>query len=87
MPGLDGIEVCRRIGSSANRASTAIVAVTGCGQEESRRRTQAAGFDAHLVKPVAPDALLVTGRPRCGAAQELTEIRAHAGRYCITSEY
>jgi CheY-like chemotaxis protein len=35
-----------------------VVAVTGWGQEEDRRKTQEAGFDAHLVKPVAPDVLL-----------------------------
>jgi CheY-like chemotaxis protein len=34
------------------------VAVTGWGQPEDRRRTAAAGFDAHLVKPVDADALL-----------------------------
>jgi two-component system, chemotaxis family, CheB/CheR fusion protein len=34
-----------------------LVAVTGYGQEEDRRRSRAAGFDAHLVKPVDPDQL------------------------------
>jgi CheY-like chemotaxis protein len=42
------------------------VALTGYGQPEDRRHALAAGFDAHLVKPVAPDALLaaVAALPR-----------------------
>jgi two-component system, chemotaxis family, CheB/CheR fusion protein len=35
-----------------------LVAVTGWGQEEDRRRSREAGFDHHLIKPVEPDALL-----------------------------
>jgi CheY-like chemotaxis protein len=35
-----------------------MVAVTGWGQEEDRRQTAAAGFDGHLVKPVAPGTLV-----------------------------
>ena len=58
MPGMDGLETCRRIRSGPGGSSIYIVAVTGWGQEESRRQTQLAGFDAHLVKPVAPEALL-----------------------------
>jgi signal transduction histidine kinase/CheY-like chemotaxis protein len=58
MPGLDGVEVCRRIRELPSGASIRVIAVTGWGQEESRRRTALAGFDAHLVKPVNPDALL-----------------------------
>ena len=40
-----------------------IVAVTGYGQEEDRRRSRESGFDQHLTKPVDPDALqaLVSG--------------------------
>jgi CheY-like chemotaxis protein len=36
---------------------TLIVAMTGYGQEEDRRRSQQAGFDAHFVKPVELDAI------------------------------
>jgi CheY-like chemotaxis protein len=35
-----------------------VLAITGWGQDDDRRKTREAGFDAHLVKPVAPDALL-----------------------------
>ena len=34
-----------------------LIALTGWGQEEDRRRTKEAGFDHHLTKPVAPDAI------------------------------
>jgi CheY-like chemotaxis protein/anti-sigma regulatory factor (Ser/Thr protein kinase) len=53
MPGLDGFEVCRRLlhgGTSTHRPR--VVAMTGWGRQEDRSRTLAAGFDAHLVKPV-----------------------------------
>ena len=58
MPGLDGLEACSRIRSLPGGHSLFLVALTGWGQEEDRRKTRAAGFDAHLVKPVAPEALL-----------------------------
>ena len=58
MPGMSGLETCRRMRAMPGGTSMFIVAVTGWGQEQSRRQTQRAGFDAHLVKPVAPDALL-----------------------------
>jgi CheY-like chemotaxis protein len=58
MPGLDGLEACSRIRSLPGGGSLFLVALTGWGQDEDRRKTREAGFDAHLVKPVAPDALL-----------------------------
>jgi PAS domain S-box-containing protein len=58
LPGVDGLEVCRRIRSLPQGRSMFVVAITGWGQDEDRRRTRDAGFDAHLVKPVKPDALL-----------------------------
>ena len=58
MPGLSGLETCRRLRSLPNGGSFFIVAVTGWGQDENRRETQRAGFDAHLVKPVPPTVLL-----------------------------
>ena len=66
MPGMDGLEACRAIRSQAGGESIQIAAVTGWGQEEDRRRSRAAGFDAHLVKPVersALAALLASARP------------------------
>jgi signal transduction histidine kinase len=52
MPDLDGYEVARRIRNDPAFASSILVALTGWGQEEDRRRSSAAGFDHHLVKPV-----------------------------------
>jgi len=52
LPGMDGYDVCRRIRERAWGRGMILVALTGWGQEEDRSRTRAAGFDAHLVKPV-----------------------------------
>lgn len=58
MPGMDGFETARRIRQQRWGQSVVLVAVTGWGMPEDRRRTQAAGFNAHLVKPVDDDQLL-----------------------------
>ncbi len=58
MPGMDGFETARRIRQQRWGQDVVLVAVTGWGQPEDRRRTQAAGFNAHLVKPVNDDELL-----------------------------
>ncbi len=52
LPKLNGFDVCRRIREMAWAKDTLIVAATGWGQEEDRRRSRQAGFDHHLVKPV-----------------------------------
>ncbi len=52
MPGLDGFEICRRLRASDSPHRPRIVAMTGWGREGDRARTAAAGFDAHLVKPI-----------------------------------
>lgn len=57
MPGMSGHELARRLRRRVG-AQALLVAVTGWGQPEDRRRTAEAGFDAHLVKPVDADALL-----------------------------
>ena len=58
LPRLNGYEAARRIRQQRRRGSTLkLVALSGWGQEEDRRRSEAAGFDAHLVKPVDLDAL------------------------------
>ncbi len=58
LPDLDGCEVARRLRSTPGLQGTRLVAMTGYGQDEHRRATQEAGFDAHLVKPVHPDEVL-----------------------------
>lgn len=56
MPGMDGCELARRL--RARGRCPLLVAVTARGGDEDRRRTAAAGFDRHLVKPVDPARLL-----------------------------
>ncbi len=58
LPLMDGFEIARRIEAEAWGKDIALVALTGWGQQEDYRRTRDAGFDAHLVKPVAPEELL-----------------------------
>ena len=52
MPKLNGFEVCRRIRQQAWGENIVVIALTGWGQEEDKRRSLAAGVDSHLVKPV-----------------------------------
>ena len=68
MPGLNGYEVAHRMRSCPALADTWLVALTGWGLEQDRRRSDAAGFDHHLVKPVAAPALKQLLR-RCAAAR------------------
>ena len=57
MPGMNGLEVARRMREDPKFRKTTLVAVTGWGQREDRRRTHEAGFDYHLVKPADLGAL------------------------------
>ncbi|HWL07273.1 MAG TPA: PAS domain S-box protein [Planctomicrobium sp.] len=54
MPDLNGYETCRLIRETPQGRDLFIAALTGWGQAEDRSKSQAAGFDTHLVKPVAP---------------------------------
>jgi PAS domain S-box-containing protein len=58
LPKLNGYEVCRRIREHLWGKSVVLIAVTGWGQEEDRRRSHEAGFDHHMVKPVDPQDLM-----------------------------
>jgi len=51
MPELDGYDVARSIRSNDRHANLLIIALTGWGQAEDERRSRAAGFDHHIVKP------------------------------------
>lgn len=57
LPGMNGYEVAQRIRKDLSVDKVRLVAVTGWGQEEDRRRSKEAGFDHHLVKPAASEAL------------------------------
>jgi CheY-like chemotaxis protein len=52
LPKMDGYEVARRLRRAPLRSRATLIALTGYGQQEDLDRAQAAGFDAHLVKPV-----------------------------------
>jgi PAS domain S-box-containing protein len=65
MPGMNGLEVARRLRELDEGAQALLVAITGFGQTEDRARTAAAGFDHHITKPVDPQVLrglLQTGK-------------------------
>lgn len=67
LPGIDGYELARQIRAAVLLPPITLIALTGYGQVEDRKRALQAGFDAHLVKPVAPSDLL----------QAVAEFRAH----------
>ncbi|MCY1271771.1 Sensor histidine kinase RcsC [compost metagenome] len=57
MPAMDGFETARRLRALPEMRGATLVALTGFGQPEDRRRAMEAGFDQHLVKPADLDAL------------------------------
>jgi CheY-like chemotaxis protein len=79
MPGMNGYEACRRIRHSASEQPMLIVAVTGWGQNEDKKRALDAGFDCHLTKPVDPAALteLLVRWQRSGNRRDTLPLEAH----------
>ena len=57
LPGVDGYEIARRLRAGPAGANIHLLAITGYGAPEYEQRSLAAGFDAHLVKPVDPEQL------------------------------
>ena len=57
LPGMNGLEVARRLKDLPGLADTRLIAVTGYGQESDRSATLEAGFHFHLTKPVDPEEL------------------------------
>lgn len=55
MPGMTGYETARRMRLEAWGRRALLIAVTGWGQDDDKRKAQSAGFDQHLTKPVDPD--------------------------------
>jgi signal transduction histidine kinase/CheY-like chemotaxis protein len=55
MPGMDGHQLASELRRQSQSSELFVVAITGWGQEEDRRRALAAGFDAHLTKPADPE--------------------------------
>jgi len=57
MPGMDGYQLARRMRTLSWGKEALLVALTGWGQDQHRRRSHEAGFDRHLIKPADVDAL------------------------------
>jgi len=57
LPGMDGYEVARRLRQIHELKDTRLIAATGYGQDSDRQRSEEAGFDHHLVKPIDPEKL------------------------------
>ncbi len=70
LPRLNGYEVARAIRNSPWGANMRLFALTGWGQDDDRRKSAEAGFDAHLVKPVAPTELMKLLAARSSAGKE-----------------
>jgi CheY-like chemotaxis protein len=57
---MSGYEVAQRMQAAGRSPAMRLLALTGWGSPQDRERTRAAGFDAHLTKPVDPQELLKT---------------------------
>ncbi len=57
LPDMNGYEVARRLRQQPQTKDVRLIAMTGYGQDSDRQRSQEAGFDHHLVKPVDPQKL------------------------------
>ncbi|HSS78630.1 MAG TPA: response regulator [Thermoanaerobaculia bacterium] len=57
LPGMDGYAVARALRAAPETSSAFLIALTGYGQDDDRRRALEAGFDAHLTKPADLDNL------------------------------
>ncbi len=58
LPKMDGYDACREIRKQPWGSAITMIALTGWGQDDDRRKSMEAGFDLHLVKPVAPATLM-----------------------------
>ncbi len=64
MPRMDGYELARRIAQEGLQRPRLLVALSGYGRDQDKRRSSEAGFDEHLVKPVDPEGLHQTIKER-----------------------
>ena len=62
IPGMDGIELCRRLRTDARARSVPVLAITGYGDRDYEDRARAAGADQVLIKPCAADMLVDEAR-------------------------
>jgi CheY-like chemotaxis protein len=57
LPGLDGYKLAAQLRQNPATAQARLIALTGYGTDEDRRKSKEAGFEAHLTKPADPTAL------------------------------
>jgi CheY-like chemotaxis protein len=72
MPQMDGFETARRMRASPSGRSVSLIALTGRGEEETRRRARQAGFDRHLTKPATMPELKAVLGSECGDNRQET---------------
>jgi CheY-like chemotaxis protein len=87
LPDMDGTELAQRLRAMPAHAGKSIIALTGYGQAADRARSQAAGFDHHLVKPVNYEQLsgLLQERARRGGSAAPAALgQAHAMSAALT---
>jgi CheY-like chemotaxis protein/two-component sensor histidine kinase len=82
LPKMSGYEVAQRIRGQESGGDVVLIALTGWGQEEDRRRSRNSGFDHHLTKPIEFSALvkLLAGLPPVGRAVTARESGAGPAR-------
>jgi PAS domain S-box-containing protein len=73
LPKLNGYEVCRRLRAEPWGQDVMLVAMTGWGQDEDRRKTSEAGFDEHVVKPIEYAALVKLLAQRQSASSDVAQ--------------
>lgn len=71
MPEMDGFETARRVRACSQGRDVTLVALTGWGEEETRKRVEAGGFDHHLTKPAELDELRQVLEFSCASAGSL----------------
>jgi DNA-binding response OmpR family regulator len=76
LPTLDGYEVCRRMRAEDWGNQALLLALTGWGQADDRRKSKDAGFDHHLVKPVDLEELRALIQKYCDAGRTRTFLPA-----------
>ena len=80
LPDLSGYDLARLLRQDPELQRITLVALTGWGQEEDRRRSQEAGFDTHMVKPVPPGELMRLIANHAGASTRADVGRPEPGR-------
>jgi len=84
LPGMDGYEVARAVRRLPGMDELFLVALTGYGREEDRRKTREAGFDYHLVKPAGMEdvqRLLATLAPLAPSASSTSPRRSRSPKH------